>query len=149
MSEIENNMSTSEQWLVVIGLTIIGLLVGATWKILGRIGDVHDASKQAMVDHQKSDDAAFALVHSELRSSAEEIRKEVGESMTAIRQKITDVELWSRDNFVRRDSFLAIIEALKNDSKILRDDIRGFHDRLDAAFLRLEKKIEGRPSKPD
>src|SRR5882672_919634 len=31
--------------------------------------------------------------------------REFGETVIAIRQKITEVEIWSRDTFVRRDSF--------------------------------------------
>lgn len=58
-----------------------------------------------------------------------------GEAVQALRQKINGVELYIRDEYVRRDSFYSVKEDLQGAIEKLGDDIG---DRLD----KLEKKID-------
>ncbi len=59
--------------------------------------------------------------------------RDSGEGLSALRQKMHEVEIWARDTFVRRDSFVAIIAEVKS----------GFND-LGAG---LEKRLERMESK--
>lgn len=63
------------------------------------------------------------------------VRREVGEIATAIRSKIQEVELFTRDTFVRRDSFM---EAMRG----FGTDMRSQFDKIDARLERMEAKID-------
>ncbi len=54
--------------------------------------------------------------------------RQFGETALALRQKITDVELYVRDNYVRRESFYSNIQELAK--------------RIETRIDRLETKIE-------
>jgi hypothetical protein len=69
-----------------------------------------------------------------------------GETVTAIRQKIADVdgglgkriteiELYVRDTFLQKDSFRAVIAEIMNDMKSLGD-------RIETRLLRMEDKLD-------
>lgn len=58
-----------------------------------------------------------------------------GESLTAIRTKITEVELYGRDNYVRRDGFYAVQKQLTDDMKVLGE-------KLDTRLERMEDKLD-------
>lgn len=53
-----------------------------------------------------------------------------GEAMSAIRQKISDMELWNRDNFVNQRTFEAIVS-----------DIRRLEDKIDRRFDAVDRKL--------
>lgn len=56
------------------------------------------------------------------------LMQEAANAKTILWAKITDVEIWARDTFVRRDSFFAVTKDLKE----------GF----EKGFEKLEKKID-------
>lgn len=56
--------------------------------------------------------------------------REIGDSLAAIRQKITDVELWNRDNFVKRDDFALAMKELKDSNMRLEKLVADVRDRL-------------------
>jgi predicted nucleic acid-binding Zn-ribbon protein len=72
-------------------------LFAAAWKLRGAVAELKEAIETA---------------RDEIELKQERYVREVGESLSAIRQKIHDVETWSRDTFVRRDSFAAAIAEL-------------------------------------
>ena len=53
-----------------------------------------------------------------------------GEAMSAIRQKISEMELWNRDNFVNQRTFEAIVS-----------DIRRLEDKIDRRFDAVDRKL--------
>lgn len=61
--------------------------------------------------------------------------RQFGETAIAIRQKITEVELFMRDNYIKRDSFYHGINELANNVKSLSDG-------LDGRLIRMESKID-------
>ena len=72
-----------------------------------------------------------------------------GETVAAIRQKMTDMELWNRDTFVTKSTFDVVMQQLRSDAERLADRIDGRFDRLeakedkiDSRFDRLEAKLE-------
>jgi len=61
----------------------------------------------------------------------------VGDSVAALRQKLHEVELWTANTFLRRDSFYKAQEELKAEMKTLGE-------RLEARLERMEEKIDRR-----
>lgn len=57
-----------------------------------------------------------------------------GETVQAIRQKINDMELWNRDNFVNRRTFDGIMADT-------RESLKRLEDKLDARFDRIDQKL--------
>lgn len=61
--------------------------------------------------------------------------RQFGETATAIRQKITEVELFMRDNYIKRDSFYHGVNELATNVKSLGES-------LDGRLIRMENKID-------
>lgn len=57
-----------------------------------------------------------------------------GETVSAIRQKITEVELWNRDNFVNSKTFDSIVTDM-------RDAWRRLEDKIDRRFDMVDRKL--------
>lgn len=110
------------EYIAVASLALnIGIAaVGATWGL----AKIKDAVRDAMDTHRK-----------EFEEQIAGLRRETVETMSAQRQKLHEIELWARDMFVRRDSFLAVIAEVKT----------GFADlgaRLEKRLERMETKID-------
>lgn len=63
------------------------------------------------------------------------LRREIGETVAAIRQKITDVELFVRDTFVRRESFFQVIKGVEA-------QVASMVTELKVQLQRLEDKLD-------
>jgi hypothetical protein len=68
--------------------------------------------------------------------------RQIGETFTAFRTKITEVELYLRDNYVRRDSFQSVVGQVMGDMKTIGD-------RIEARLLRMEGKIDRNSNSSD
>lgn len=80
----------------------------------------------------------ITLAQKEIDDKIDATIRAFGETATAIRQKITEVELFMRDNYIKRDSFYGGLNALADNLKILSNT-------LDGRLIRMENKIdEGR-----
>jgi septal ring factor EnvC (AmiA/AmiB activator) len=78
----------------------------------------------------------------EIRQRAEEDMRNYGETAAAIRQKISDVELWNRDTFVRRDEFKTSLDQVNRNIESLRTNLDEKIDRLDTKLdTKLDKLI--------
>ena len=75
---------------------------------------------------------AIGRLETSLRETIEKSRKEIderldaqsrdfGETISALRQKIHEVELWARDTFMRRDGFYKVQEQLSAEIKTTRE----------------------------
>lgn len=89
---------------------------------------------------------AIGRLETSLRESIEKSRKEIderldsqsrefGETVQAMRQKIHEVEIWSRDNFMRRDGFYKVKDELTV-------QINGVRDELRKDLRRMEEKLD-------
>lgn len=56
--------------------------------------------------------------------------REIGDGLSAIRQKITDVELWNRDHFVKQTDFTAAMNELKAGQARVEKTLQEVRDRL-------------------
>ena len=55
--------------------------------------------------------------------------------MAALRQKVVDMELWNRDNFVRRPDFQNVVDSFTR-------AIEGMRADMNAGYLRLDGKLD-------
>lgn len=89
----------------------------------------------------------LSQVEGSLRAAIESSRREIdgridaqsrefGETVSALRQKIHEVEIWSRDTFMRADGFYKVKDELTGEIKAVRDelktDLRRMETKLDS-----------------
>lgn len=100
----------------------------------------------------RSDRKVYAKVDTDIKKIREELTSlevrfdsrvgeslhDFGEAMAAIRQKVTDVELWSRDHLVSKHTFTSVIADLKSSWE-------RFQDKLDGRLDRLDEKLDSLP----
>lgn len=113
------------QTLLVVGtfvLTLIGFAGGIVWK-LSRV--------------ETSLRADIVQARDEVEARTDKSIHDVGESLQAIRQKVTDVELDMLRNYIRRDGYYKERAELSSDIKDLGDRIE---KRLDKMEARLGEK---------
>jgi hypothetical protein len=109
--------------LAAFALNFVGTIVGVTWKLTR----VEIALRDAITAERREIDG-----HMERQS------REFGETAAALRQKIHEVEVWSRDTFVRSDGF----QSVKNElSQEMKDIAKLINQRLE----RIEANMMARP----
>jgi hypothetical protein len=101
-------------------LNLLVIAVGGTWR-LSRM--------------EVSLGQAIAKSRAEIEERQDKLSRECGDSILAIREKVSQVELFCRDTFMRRDSFY---EANKKNG----DDMKAAWDRIEQRLDRMEKKID-------
>lgn len=106
--------------LISLAFNILVAAVGLTWGI----GKIRDAVRDEIEDHKEKFDA-----------EVDSLRQNTGEGLSAIRQKINDVELFVRDTFVRRDTFARFVDTIQTS---LNAQFDKFSTRMD----RMENKID-------
>ncbi len=90
--------------------------------------------RRQTVDHGKRLDALdgwhadMAALREQLATEHGDLMKNFGDSLAAIREKVRETEIWSRDNFVRRQDFDRAIDTLSV--------------RMDAGLAKIEAKID-------
>lgn len=109
--------------LATFVFTVLGTVVGTTWRV-GRLLDQRDSGLIKMIaDHELADVERFAAIRSDVSDAGERIRREFGETGYALRQKMTDIELWGRDNYLQKVPFYKVTEKLSEDIQRLADKI--------------------------
>jgi hypothetical protein len=106
----------------VAAFNIIATIVAVTW----RLSRVELSLREAIAAEREK--INFAMDRQE---------REFAEAMKAVREKIVQFELWSRDMFVRRDEV---------DAKLARMEgkIDSMGAKIDARLERMEGKIDNR-----
>lgn len=116
----------SEPWAVIlIGalgfiVNIVVLSVGGTWALARTAASIN----KTIVKHRLDTDGEFTV-----------LRRETGEIAAALRTKINEVELWARDNFVRRDSFLLATQRIET-------SVAAMGQQIEARLVRMEDKLD-------
>ena len=111
---------TAAVTFVTLAVNSIALAVSFTWKLSKVTSEIRDE-----ISRDKE------VIRAEIRAES----RMVGETIGAVRTKITEVEIWSRDNFVRRDSFQSIIDRFTSEQQAWRD-------AMDERFSRFEAKLD-------
>lgn len=71
----------------------------------------------------------------EIESRQDSNTRQIGETIAALRQKINDVELYSANNYVRREGFYKVQEQLTN-------DVKSLGEKIEKRLERMEGKID-------
>lgn len=120
--------------VVAIAINVVIMLAGL-WAISLRVtwkaGEIKSQIVAAITDHAKEDINEFAAIRNEMDSGV----RSIGETFTAMREKIREVELFGRDTYMRRESFYKTMEMLSAD---LKSNFLKVETRLD----RMETKID-------
>jgi len=111
-------------------LTVIGYAIKLTWQA-SRTEQEQREYTDAQIDNLRRD---MMSVERGSLERAESLRHETGEMGSALRTKIHDVETWTRDTFVRKDSFDMVIGRLEKSIDKLGDKIEEKLDRLAERF---------------
>lgn len=108
--------------VAAFALNFIATIVIGTWK-LGQLqmalSDKITASRSEVEERQDDHVRAF------------------GETVAAIRQKVSDVELSMANNFIRREGFYQVQQQLTS-------DIKSLGDKLETRLLRMETKLDSK-----
>lgn len=105
----------------------VGLAIRVTWS-LSRI-------EKSLRDDMRKD---VSRLEREAVVRGESYRQEFGETAAAIRQKIHDVEVFSRDHFVSKDTFETVIGRFER-------TVEKMTDRLEMKFDRAIEHFHQRP----
>ena len=126
-------------------LVAVGGYIGYQNKIKRDVDVVLNSVKslsELIQKHETDDRTRFERIEEDILGLQRQIvsegatrSREAGESIAAIRQKVHEVETWSRDNFLRRESFTQTMAAYEARSTESRNDLK---DRLG----RIESKID-------
>ena len=71
----------------------------------------------------------------ETDANIENLSRDVGETTAALREKVTQTELWNRDTFVTKRTMDLVISEI-------RESWRRFEDKIDMRFNRIDEKLE-------
>lgn len=109
-------------WVAVAAfiLNFIATIVIGTWK-LGQV-------QLALSDK-------ISISRDEIEQRQDTNTRQIGETIAAMRQKLSDVELYGANNYIRREGFYKVQEQLTN-------DIKQLGEKLEARLLRMESKID-------
>ena len=112
---------------IIIGLGVLGFVVNTlVLAITGvnKLSQTETSIRSAITSQREDIDEQFL-----------QVRREWGETVSAIRQKVTDVELYVRDNYVRKDVFDSAMTSLGK-------HVEQVGDRIEARLLRIENKMD-------
>lgn len=116
-----------ESWIPAVGqflLTLFIAAIGGTWALGKMSQDLNEKIDETKLEAERK-----------VNFRAEGVSREVGETVRAIQQKVVDMELWNRDNFVNKRTFDAI--TAKTEQTLLR-----LEDKIDRRFDQIDRKLE-------
>ena len=119
--------------LAALVVSLVTSLIVGTWTLAKGQGRGDKKLAETKLDLERKIDAETDnTVH------------DFGETVAAIRQKMTDMELWNRDTFVTKSTFDVVMQQLRSDAERLEDKIDNRFDRLEAKLERENKLVGGK-----
>lgn len=135
--------------------TVGGSLLGVGWRAKG----IQSSLKEEIADKDATHERKTLQLAADLRSETERrfdtARRErsaeidlagraYGEVANALRQKIHEVETWSRDNFVREQVFQNFLESVTKSNENLRADMNANYKQLNEKLDRMMERERDR-----
>jgi hypothetical protein len=117
--------------VAALGLNVVIAIVGLTWGL----GKIRETVGKSLEQHREAVRASMDVHRKDFEEGLAMVRREFGETGSALRQKINEVELWSRDNFVKHDTFGEVTDRISR-------EVKDFADRIDKRLERMEGKID-------
>jgi hypothetical protein len=129
--------------IIAVGLAVFNLvvtLVAVTWK-LSRVEislrDCINAERKDVDDDLKAMAHQIEAVREDIDRSLAAQDRRYQDTFTALRTKITEVELWSRDHFIHKDPFGEIVATLRVEMQRNRQELVDQIRELDKKLERL------------
>ena len=109
-------------------VAVLGLVARGAWQVAQREKRLREDFRQEV-----------SRLEQDARDRGDTYRNEFGETCAAIRQKIHDFEVFSRDHFVSKDSFEAVVGRIERSFEKMTERLEG----------KLEKAVEIFHQRPD
>lgn len=110
--------------IATLMVTTISIIVAGVWKLT----TVRDELKDAITGNRLE-------LEKKMDDEMEEIRRQFGETITALREKLTQIELYIRDNYVSKNSFNTVLDRILVEMKSISE-------KVESRFLRMETEIK-------
>lgn len=126
-----------EGWLTIIIalgaliLQTIALIVGGIWAL----SRTEQAIRQQIADHKLENEERANATMRAIGETFTAMRQKVADVEIALGKRITEIELYVRDTFLQKESFRVVISEIMNDMKNLGD-------RIENRLLRMENKLD-------
>jgi hypothetical protein len=82
--------------------------------------------------------AAIAASGKEIDERIDQQSRQFGETAAALRTKISEVEIYIRDHYVKKETFGPLMAEIKT-------DIKSFGEKIEGRLERMEGKIDNQP----
>lgn len=125
--------------LWIAGLTFAAAMIAYSAKITWKVRDIEREIREDMDAQIENLQRDVGKLSSKQTEREDHLRREFGETASALRTKIHEMETWNRDTFVRKESFEGVIGRLES-------SIEKLGDKLEA---RIDKAVERLHSRPD
>lgn len=122
--------------IVGLALTVVGTAVKLTWNARSLDKEIRDDLREymdAQIDNLQRD---VKTVENGSLERAEMLGRETGEMGAALRTKIHEIEVYTRDTFVRKDSFEQVISRMEKSLEKMTDKLE---EKLDKAIERFQR----------
>lgn len=138
MSDLVINGALIVLVITLIGSTVKTVLFVTKMKedLLAALTSQVDALVAKLAAQDLAHHARVAQMERDHHEELAALRREFGTVGEAIRQKVNQFEIWSRDEFVRKGSFEIVIARMEKSNETLGDKIE---KRLDKMAERIEK----------
>lgn len=128
-----------DQPLVIVALaTFVVGGVGTAGGLAWRFSRVEKAIIEQIVRTKEEIEEKLADERRQFDLVLDRTRRDFGETAAALRTKIQEVELFTRDTFMRRDSFYEVARQQQIENK-------SAWDRIEKRLERMELKIDSKP----
>lgn len=119
--------------LVIAGCGLVLQLLVNAGSIAWTLSRSKNATDDKIADKDKALTAELIAMERRFTDDMEGVRRDTGETVQAIRAKVSETELWIRDNLVSKETYREVQESVKELRK-----------HVDTRFDRLEEKLEER-----
>jgi len=125
---------TNAEWIALgaFVLNAVGATIGLTWGV-GRIRDKVRDELRDDIEELKTIIAEAELV----------MERRAGEMGHSLREKITQVEFYVRDNYIRDKEFDTVVKTIENRFDRLQDGIDRMNVKIDKSIITPGRAIEG------
>lgn len=105
-------------------LTLLLQVWGGSWKLSGKLAEMERGLRQAISDSK-----------TEVEDRQDSMKREFGETVAGIREKVREVELFVRDKYIEKNDFII---QMQHHNEMISMNFTNITARLD----RMEKKLD-------
>lgn len=123
--------------LIVAACSLVLNAIMAIGASIWTLGRTHSATDEKIAEKERTATSELAALERRMQADIDNTIKNFGETMSAFRTKINDVELWNRDNFVSKLTFQTVVGDMKRSWE-------RFEDKLSKRLDIIDEKLDQR-----